>query len=760
MQVGYMIVIYLLPYFLFNITGERIVSGQVYDADSKSPLPLVNVLIEGTYMGSATDSDGYYKLLIPDTLCDFNIVYSMMGYKEEKRRVNLEGKDRISVNVGMRMKPLKIQGIVVSARREEFKQSSHISPASLSGEELATLPSFIEGDLMRVIEALPGVTKASDFTSAISVRGGAPDQNLILIDNIPILNPSHLFGIVSAFNIDAIRNAKLWVSGIPVEYDASLSSVLDIQTRGVGREIRGMTGVASLSLMSSKFTTGSPVSFLNGNFLVSARRTYADKLLSLFNYDLPYYFYDAYLHMESDFKGWSLILSGYIGKDLLDIKDEDDPSITIVNFEWGNTVGALNLFRPIGENGLFHIATGWSSYNSSMRIIDTLSVTKIRMEVGTFAADYSHKFVGHNISLGVKENYRPFVYNVSFQMGFNYEFNDPWSNMASIFIEDRFQAKENLIFSGGVSLAHYYTESKDFNLSRSAFFRSYRLSGKYFFDDLRALTLSFGNFHQYVVPASLMGGEEYLMMPIYNWIPLTGEYNPEEAHHLNIGCEGWLSESFYFSLEGYYRDYNCLLQTKDFQDIDINTSEGLYRTMLEVGRGHAYGFDFILRKEVGTLRGWLAYTLLRTRVCFDSLTYPTFWDRSHDLHLVLLAILPGGWGSAAQLSFATGNPYTGSVARFRYRNEIFPRSDDEVEWWELDSEKNGVRFPPYFRVDVSVSKAFYFGNNELDLKLSIYNLFNYKNVLMYYYDYDKEPPVKKSYHMLPIIPSIELIYRF
>lgn len=646
---------------------------------------------------------------------------------------------------------------VVSARKEEFKQSSHISPASISRKELSILPSFVEGDLMRTIEALPGVTKTSDFTSAICVRGGAPDQNLVLIDNIPILNPSHLFGIVSAFNIDAIRNAKLWVSGIPVKYDVSLSSVLDIQTRGVGREIRGLTGIASLSLLSSKVTIGSPVSFLNGNFLLSARRTYADKLLSFFDYNLPYFFYDGYLHLESELSGWSFVLSGYRGKDLLDIKDEEDPSITIVKFEWDNTVGALNLFRPVGENGLFHIAAGWSSYNSNMRIIDTLSVTRTRMQVGTFACDYSHKFAEHNISLGIMEHYRPFKYNFTFEMGYNYEFNDPWSNTASIFIQDKFSPLKDILLSGGVSLTKYYTESEDFDLFHSALFRAYRFSGKYFFDDLKALTVSFGNFHQYVVPASLMGGEGYLMMPLYDWIPLTGDYDPEEAHHLNVGLEGWLSESYYFFLEGYYRDYNYLLQAKDFRDIDINSSEDLYRTMLEPGRGDVYGLDFILKKEMGTLRGWLAYTLLKVRVCFDSLTYPTIWDRNHNLHLVLLALLPRGWESGIQLSFATGNPYTGSVARFRYRDG---GDDDETEWWELWSEKNGLRFPPYFRVDVSVSKAFYFGNNELDLKLSVYNLLNYKNVLMYYYDYDKEPPVQKAFNMLPIIPSIELIYRF
>ncbi|MBA7606491.1 hypothetical protein ES703_13640 [subsurface metagenome] len=751
-------IVNLLFCILFATANNNVITGKVYDSYSKEPLPMVNILLEGSGIGTVTDINGYYVLEIPDTLFEFNLVYSMIGYRQVKKRIKFVGKDRIIVNIAMHMEALKVQGIIVSAKKERFKKSASITPTSISQKELRILPSLIEGDLMRTLAALPGVTKSSDFSTDISVRGGGPDQNQVLIDDVPILNPSHLFGLVSAFNVNAIRNAELYVSGIPVKHDASLSSVLDIKTRGVGREIKGFTGVVSLSPLSSGLTLGSPISSLNSNYLFSVRRTYIDKLLSLFKVDLPYYFYDGYLHIETDVKNWSVILSGYMGKDFLDIRDEDNPSIKIVGFDWGNKVIALNLFHSSGEDALFHISTGWSTHDFSFRILDTLFVTNGLIHLGTFGADYWRIFKGHKITVGFNENYRPFEYNVNFQMGYSYTYDDIWSNRTSVYIEDKFSPLKNLLISGGVALIYYYSESKEFELSNSNYFRAYRFATKYFIDDLRALTLSFGNFHQYVIPGGSVTGEN--SFPVYYWIPLGGEYDPEKAHHLNVGCEGWLTEEFYFALEGYYRKYSHLLQMRDMSDIEINTEEEYYRTMLEAGFGKSYGIDFLLKKEIGKVRGWISYTFLKTDVTFSDLTYPTIWDRRHNLHLILLATLPKRWETGTQLTFSTGNPYTSDRARFRYRNGTIPYYDDDPFWTELEGEKNQVRYPPYLRFDISASKAFYFGNNEFDLKVSIFNVLNRKNVFLYYYDYDEEPPLKKPFHMLPIIPSIEIIYRF
>jgi len=151
---------------------------------------------------------------------------------------------------------------------------------------------------------------------------------------------------------------------------------------------------------------------------------------------------------------------------------------------------------------------------------------------------------------------------------------------------------------------------------------------------------------------------------------------------------------------------------------------------------------------------------LKTDATFGDYTYPTEWDRRHNFHLMLLESLPRGWDAGVQLTFSTGNPYTSDLARFRYRRPNLPYDDKDPYWVELEGKKNQVRYPPYLRLDISSSKVFYFGNNELDLKVSVFNVLNRRNVFFYYYDYDKEPPVKKPFYMLPIIPSIELVYRF
>jgi hypothetical protein len=738
-----------------------VLTGNVYDAVTKEPLPMVNIVIVGTELGTVTDDEGYYSLVMSDSLNVFQVRYSMIGYGQVKKDIKFSGREYLTVDVAMHMEPLKAQGILVSAKRKKFKNTASITPSSLSDEDLMMLPSFVEGDLMRTIEALPGVTKSSDFSTSVSVRGGSPDQNRVLLDDVPLLNPFHLFGLVSAFNSNSIKSAELYTSGIPVRYDASLSSVLDIKTKGVGRQIEGLSGVTSLSLLSGSFAVGSKVPSLNSNFLLSVRRTYADKLLPLFGYDLPYYFYDGYLHWETDINdNWSLVLSGYMGEDFLDIRDEDDESIKLIAFDWGNKVAALNLFHSNAEDDLLHLYAGYSSHDFFLRAMDTVFITDGNIHVGTFGTEYTKNFKGNEITVGLEDYYRPFEYNVNFQMGFDYSYEDIWSNRISAYIEDKFALSDYLILSGGLAFTHYYSEAEEFDQENSDFFRAYRLSVKYFFDDLRAVTFSFGNFHQYIVPGGTlinMGVD----LPIYYWIPLGGEYDPEEAHHFNLGFEGWLKEDLYFSLEGYYRKYSRMLNMKDnVVDIQFTNEKTYYETMLEEGSGKAYGVDLLLKKEIGNLRGWLSYSFLKSDVTFGDGTYPTDWDRNHNIHLTLLAMLGKTYEAGIQFAFCTGNPYTTNLARYRYRKELMPYGEDEATWIELQGDKNQVRYPPYVRLDASLGKSFYLGNNELDLKLSVFNILNSKNVFMYYYDYDEEPPVKKPFYMLPFIPSIEFIYKF
>lgn len=752
---------FLCSFYLMLLVGKyNVLAGEVYDAATKEPLQMVNIVIAGTDMGTTTDEKGYYSLIMSDSLSEFRVRYSMMGYGQVIKDIGFSGQEYLTVDVAMHMEPLKMQGILVSAKKKKFISTASMTPPSLSDKDLMMLPSFVEGDLMRTLEALPGVTKSSDFSTSVSVRGGSPDQNRVLIDDVPLLNPFHLFGLVSAFNSNAIKSAELYSSGIPVRHDASLSSVLDIKTKGVGRDIEGLSGVASLSILSGGLTMGGKISSLNSNFLLSVRRTYADKLFALFDYDLPYYFYDGYLHWETDINdNWSLVLSGYTGEDFLDIRDEDDESIRLIAFDWGNKVLALNLFHSNTDGDLFHIFGGYSNHDFFLRAMDTVFLTDGDIHVGTVGAEYTKNFKRNEITVGVEEYYRPFEYNVNFQMGFKYSYEDIWSNRISMYIEDKFDLSDYLILSGGLAFTHYYSESEEFEQENSDFFRAYRLSAKYFFDDLRAITFSFGNFHQYIVP----GGTLINMgidLPIYYWIPLGGEYDPEEAHHFNLGFEGWLKEDIYLSLEGYYRRYNRLLSMKDMEEIQITTEKTYYETMLEEGSGKAYGFDFLLKKEIGNLRGWLSYSFLKSDVVFGDETYPTDWDRNHNIHLTLLALLGKRYEAGVQFAFCTGNPYTTDLARCRYRKELMPYGEDEATWIELQGDKNQVRYPSYVRLDASLSRSFYFGNNELDVKLSVYNVLNSKNVFLYYYDYDEEPPIKKAFNMIPLIPSIEFIYKF
>ena len=186
--------------FLLTLLCSKycVLAGEVYDVSTKEPLQMVNIVIVGTGFGTVTDDKGYYSLIMPDSLSEFKVRYSMMGYGQVIKDLKFSTREYLTVNVAMHMEPLKAQGILVSAKKKKFRSTASITPSSLSQKDLMMLPSFIEGDLMRTLEALPGVTKSSDFSTSISVRGGGPDQNMVLIDDVPLLNPFHLFGLVSA----------------------------------------------------------------------------------------------------------------------------------------------------------------------------------------------------------------------------------------------------------------------------------------------------------------------------------------------------------------------------------------------------------------------------------------------------------------------------------------------------------------------------------------------------------------------------------
>jgi hypothetical protein len=752
--------IYLLVYLILSAGGHKILTGTVFDAASKDPLPTANIVVAGTEMGTTSDYNGFYSIILPDTLKKVKLVCSMMGYKKVEREIFFFGKDYAETDIAMRITTLKSQGILISAKRKKFRESAAITPASLSTEDLLILPSFQEGDVMRTLEALPGITKASDYSTDIAVRGGSPDQNLVLLDNIPLLRPFHLSGIFSAFNVNAIKNVELYKSGIPAEYDAALSSVLDVKTKGVDRDIKGLNGVFSLGLLSAGATIGSPLPYLNTNFLFTVRRTYFDKIIPDI---MPYYFYDGYLHIESDITdNWTAVLSGFKSKDFLDIRDENNEEIQFVGLDWDNNIVGLNMFHSGDNESFLHFSGGFSKHSFHFSLMDTIFITNGVIDISTLGIDYSRAFGGHKLKFGINDEYRPFKYDISSNMGVNFEYEDIWSNRAMGFAEDEFSPVEDLLIRGGLALTHYYSESEEFEQNNSAFFRSYRLSAKYFLNEIKALTVSLGNYHQFEVP--LVPGESEtggMSLPFYYLIPLGGEYNPEEAHHINLGYEGWLNESYYFSLEGYYRIYNRLYKINEDPETDIENASDYYRTMFDEKEGDAYGMDFLLKKEIGKLRGWLSYTFLKSRIKSGDESYPSVWDRTHNLYLILFTMLPKEWELGVQFAFSTGNPFTMSMGRYYYRKPGTPYDNDNTSWWmELEGEKNAFRLPSYLRLDISATKTFYFGNNEGDLKLSLYNALNRKNVWFYYYDYDEEPPLRETFNMLPIVPSIEFIYRF
>ncbi|MGE5175380.1 MAG: TonB-dependent receptor [Hyphomicrobiales bacterium] len=677
----------------------------------------------------------------------YRIRVEATGYRPFEREILL-GDLPMRLDVSLVAAPFPLEAVTVrgdSARYDETRLAP--GRVALTARRLAAAPSAGEPDLIRSLQLLPGVQAASDLSSGLYIRGGGPDQTLILLDQVPIYNPTHAFGFFSTFNADAIRDLTLYKGAYPAEYGGRLGSVLDVSDRDGSR--RAFQGRGGLSVIAGRLTLEGPIR--EGSWLLSARRTYLDPILNAVRTDsneIPaYYFYDLNGRVTRSFGGSDRVtLSGYRGRDRLRL---DLDAGSYVQIAWGNVVGSArwtHRFRP-GLSGDIQLAASSYRSDTEVRIFETPIRFRNRLLDLTAKGDLAWRAGdGHAVSAGIDAAAYRFELEQEFNEVAQPGFDERPTSVAA-YVEDRWTPGALWIVRPGLRVERFG--------ARARWSVEPRLSVTRVVTDALRLKAGGGRYTQHLQLVATEGfsGADF-------WVPTDASARPGRSWQAVAGAEWDVSDSVLCSVEGYYTALRDLVQLDNTRAVDAQgtTTQDYFFTG---GRGWASGLEVLLRRRAGAVTGWIGYTLGWSRREWRELNggspFPPKYDRRHDL-AVTAAWNRTKWRYGATFVFATGQAYTPAAARYVLTDPAtgtLPR-----DGLLLPGPKNSARLLPYHRLDVSVTRHGSLFGMDADYTLQIFNLYDRRNEWFVQYDTESATTEPKVIHQLPIVPTIGVSFAF
>jgi hypothetical protein len=741
----------ILSYILFIVAFSQsqqkaILSGFVRDKSNKESLPYATVSIKELKIGTPTNIEGYFAIPnIPQG--EFEVSVSLLGYQATTFMINTVDHPGIVHDVYLTDKAVQVSEVIIEAQKDEEKRSTQTGRIRMQAKDIAQLPTFGEADVFRALQMMPGVKATSEISSGLNIRGGSTDQNLILLDGTVVYNPSHLFGLFSTFNNDAIKDIDLMKGGFPAEYGGRLSSVLNVTN--IDGDRVSTHGKASISLLSTRVTGEGPVG--NGSWFLSGRRTYFDQFVKLAGLDegdnaLPlYFFYDANAKLNQDFGADDKIsFVGYFGDDDLTYSLGDNE--LQLNMLWGNRTGALKWTHVFSQTLFSNFTASYSQYKATIGA--DFGGINISQENGVY--DYSLRgdidfFLSndHLLKLGVWWSQYDIRY-IQRGDGLPYEFKERPAQI-SFYGQDEWTFNERWKTQFGMRV-EYQDLSKHITLGP-------RFNARYNIDEYSMAKFAAGMYYQYLnaVPA----GSDNGFSPFDIWVPINDKMNPSRSVDFVLGYETKYFEDFKISLETYYKMYKEVLLFKREITQTLDVSQLFY-----VGRGRSYGIELFLQKEAGQFTGMIGYTLAWTHRTFDDLNggkefMPKF-DRRHDLTLSTNYQFNELWKISNIFTFATGQSYTPAAGM--WNDYSSGTSNTRIEPGPLYSK----RLLPYHRWDLSINKKITMFNLDGSWYFQIFNVYGiwHRNIWFKNFDYSKNPVEVTDVKLLPIIPSFGIEFKF
>ncbi len=779
---------FFLFFTLSVFSQQYTISGYVEDAATGEKLIAANVYDSKTLKGTVTNNYGFFSLTLPKG--EIELIGSYVGYKDEK--LDFELTENKVINFVLNPDNALDEVVVVSKKNAPIEKRSQMSQIQVNVQDIERIPSLLgEVDLIKALQLLPGVQGGTEGLNGMYVRGGSPDQNLIILDGVPVYNVSHLFGFLSVFNTDAIKNVTLTKGGFPARYGGRLSSVLEINMKeGNDKEYHGE---GSIGILSSRLTFEGPIIKNKSSFLISGRRNYIDLLArpliksaakdSGENIDFSAYFYD--LNMKLNYKlneNNTLFLSTYLGSDKFGSTIEDkgyngnDYYKSKGGIDWGNVISAFRWNKVINSKLFANTTITYSRFNFNFEAGEedyyngTLNSFDAHYKSGIYDWGFKTDFdyapnPNHAVKFGIGDTYHTYNPGAITIKGIDQsEIEEFFKKQKSMFSHELAAYVEDDITLGALK-ANVGLHFSGFKVENS-FYTSLqpRIGMRYLLSDKLSFKASYASMTQYI---NLLTNES-LGLPTDLWVPSTGRIKPQKSWQVAIGGASTLKKGIEASVEVYYKEMNDVISYKEGANF-LNQLES-WENKITQGFGQTYGSEFLLEKKHGKTTGWLGYTLSWNNRQFDDINfgkiYPYKFDRRHDFEIVAShklsekVILNGTW------VYGTGNAITLPEAIYDTYNENNNFYGYYYSSVDLYGEKNSYRMPAYHRLDVGIEFIKKKKWGERAWNLSIYNAYNHRNPFFIYlgenYDDNSHTSTKafKQISIIPILPSFSYRFKF
>ncbi len=781
----------ILNIFILTVYSQNhwVISGCIKDSVSQDPLIGATVAIIETNTGTIANEYGYYTLKLNEG--EYNLLISYLGYKPIKANIKLLT-DTIGFNFNLQPQIYSEKDIIITAKKNDNVTSTEADIIQLNSKDIKYLPALMgETDFLKIIQLTPGVQASNDANMGFYVRGGGADQNMILFDNIPVYNPSHVMGFFSVFNADAISNAKIIKSGIPANFGGRISSITDISTRAP--DLTKYTIKGSIGLLMSKIMLEAPVIKEKISLSVSARRTYLDEVIkpatspfiggssNFYNYS-KYHFYDfnSKILWKVNTKN-KLEISGYYGQDYYSLEKLK------VNFRnkiaWGNKLLSANwICRPTSNWNILATA-GYTKYQFNLDAnqqdifigmissVDDYTVKTIATYAGNkgqiikFGTEYTnHVFMPNNLdakanSLDLNFGSNRMLKAHEAAIYYSHEKNITANTRAimgvraSYFLHTGpyYDTQKNEI--GEIVSSVYYKNNQPIYPYRSI---EPRISARYQVNKESSLKASFTMNSQYIHMVS----PSSVTLPTDVWLPSTEKVKPQKGSQVTGGYHRYIkNKEYYTSLSGYYKRYYNQIEL--LYGIVNNFNDNSFEESMTFGDGNSYGTEFYIQKKTGKLNGWFSYTLAWSNRQFNEINngkiYPAKFDRRHEINIVANYQFSKKFEVSGTFIFASGNAYTLPEYKYIMQGNVISGSD----------HINGFRMPTYHRMDLSVNYNHRRTSKfESIFNFSVFNVYNRANPFYIYFEiegnvYEYNLSITpKQVTVFPFLPSLTWIFKF
>lgn len=791
------IILFISPAIL--LSQNSTLSGYVTDSRDGETIIGAKIYIPSLNKGTITNNYGFYSLTVPKG--NYTVEFRVSGLETEIKELNLENDLRFDYEMGSNMQ--EIEEVVVNANAEENVKGTQMGQMELDIDEIKTLPAFLgEVDVIKTIQLLPGVSSAAEGGQGFYVRGGGPDQNLVLLDEAVVYNAAHLFGFFSVFNADAVKSVNLTKGGMPANFGGRMSSVLEVTMDEGNKKKFGVKG--GIGAISSRLTIQGPLKKDKGSFIISGRRTYLDVIMKLaIPDDSPfagssYFFYDGNLKMNYSLSPKDKVfLSAYYGKDKFSFGNLDDNFQ--VDMPWGNGIVALRWNHLFNSKLFMNTTATMTDYNFSF----ISSQDEFRFGLNSGIRDWGGK-VGftyfpntrHKIKFGADYTYHTFTpfsvsaenQEVTFDTGLAQKL---FSHETGIYALDEFDVNEFIRINAGLRYSMFQhvgpftryikndisNPDSTINYDKGDIIQFYhglepRLAVRWLLPDNSSIKAGYTYNYQYVHLTSLSA----VSLPTDVWYPTTSVAKPQKGWQASLGYfRNFFRNTVESSIELYYKGLDNLIEYSEgalpSDNVNDNTDN-----LLVFGKGWSYGAEFFLKKNSGNFTGWVGYTWSKTERQFKDLNngdpFPAKYDRRHDLSLVGSYKIGKRWVVSGAFIYATGNTLTLPTSWYVQNQQLLFNY----------GQRNSTRMAPYHRLDLSATwyskeykqKLDPTTGEEIQVKkkirtnvaMSVYNVYNRANPYFLYIDNDGDflngdfEITVKQVTLFPIIPSITLNFEF